>query len=143
MGFITGLLSTGLLFALCAPAITELNWMRAQPTSLSFIPFDATTVKVVPSIIFDEVQTFNILNFSFKATLAQIHLAVITLFCATVAPFGGFFAFGLKRALRAESLGLTMARGGVIERIDCVIVTGFFLLIYMKTIVYKTETTVG
>ena len=33
--------------------------------------------------------------------------------------------------------------GSVIERIDCLIVAGFFLLIYMNSIVYKTETTLS
>ena len=36
-----------------------------------------------------------------------------------------------------------MARGGVIERIDCIIVTGFFLLIYIRSIVYTQEMTMG
>ena len=67
-----------------------------------------------------------------------MHLFVITLFIAFIAPFGGFFVAGLKRALRANQLGVTLHRGGVIDRIDCILVTGFFLLIYVNVLVYST-----
>lgn len=46
---------------------------------------------------------------------------------------------GLKRALRAENLGLTFHHGGVIDRLDCYIVTGFFLVIYISAIAYKAD----
>ena len=75
----------------------------------------------------------------FVASAAQIHLFIITLFIAFVSPFGGFLYSGLKRALRANQLGMTMIKGGVIDRLDCLIVTGCFLLIYVSMLVYKNE----
>ena len=126
-----------------AESMPNNEWMRAQPTAMSLTPFDRSVIKTADNSLFTETRTYTFGDNSVEFTLVQIHLAVITFFCATVAPFGGFFAFGLKRALRAEDLGKTMARGGVIERIDCIIVTGFFLLIYIRQIVYSQEMTMG
>ena len=63
------------------------------------------------------------------------------MFIALIAPFGGFFVAGLKRALRANQLGITLHRGGVIDRIDCILVTGFFLMIYVHVLVYSNSET--
>jgi phosphatidate cytidylyltransferase len=87
------------------------------------------------------MQSHNIFGHEFKFTDVQLHLFFITLFCTIIAPFGGFLVFGLKRALRKQSSGVAFPLGSVIERIDCLIVAGFFLLIYMNSIVYKDETT--
>ena len=78
-------------------------------------------------------------SFEFTASQVQIHLFIITLFIALIAPFGGFFVAGLKRALRANQLGLTLHKGGVIDRIDCILCTGFFLCIYINVLVYYVE----
>lgn len=93
--------------------------------------------------MFTQVNKYEFLGSSFEATAVEAHLFVITIFCAMIAPFGGYFAFGLKRALRAQSLGQKAYKEEVIDKIDCLIVTGFFLIIYMNAIVYQTETTVG
>ena len=34
-------------------------------------------------------------------------------------------------------MGKTFFKGGVIDRLDCLIVTGFFLLIYVNNLVYE------
>ena len=57
------------------------------------------------------------------------------MFIAFIAPFGGFFVAGLKRSIRQNQLAGTLHRGGVIDRIDCIIITGFFLLIYFNMMI--------
>ena len=73
-------------------------------------------------------------TFSTDISLVAVHLFIITLFIAFIAPFAGFFVAGLKRALRADRLGVTLHKGGVIDRIDCILVTGLFLMVYMNVI---------
>ena len=63
-----------------------------------------------------------------------MHLFIITVFIACIAPFGGYFVAGLKRALGANRLGQTLHKGGVLDRIECILVTGFFLLIYINAL---------
>lgn len=71
----------------------------------------------------------------------ELHLLVLTVFIAFVAPFGGFLFSGLKRAMRQSSSdGAAKFEGGVISRIECIIVTGCFMLAYMNMLVYKSST---
>jgi phosphatidate cytidylyltransferase len=60
-----------------------------------------------------------------------MHMFVFTCVIALIAPFGGFFVSGLKRAFKHEQLGLTLHKGGVIDRLDCAVVLGFFMLVYV------------
>lgn len=71
------------------------------------------------------------------ASPAYLHLFVITFFIAFVAPFGSFFVTGLKRAYRHETLGHTMYRGGVSDRLDCLLITGLFFMLYINSIIYQ------
>lgn len=45
---------------------------------------------------------------------------VIALFASLVAPFGGFFASGFKRALKIKDFAdVIPGHGGVTDRMDC------------------------
>ena len=68
----------------------------------------------------------------------QIYLFVLTLFVAFITPFGGFAIAGLKRALRSR---VNSVHGKVIDRLDCILIMGFFLLIFIKKIVYEEKST--
>ena len=74
-------------------------------------------------------------SFQTDISLVAVHLFIVTLFIAFIAPFAGFFVAGLKRALRADRLGVTLHKGGVIDRTDCILVTGLFLMVYVNVIV--------
>jgi len=64
----------------------------------------------------------------------------LTLFIAFVAPFGGFLFSGLKRAMRnSKSSAITVFKGGVMDRMECIIITGCFMLIYMSMLVGNVE----
>lgn len=69
---------------------------------------------------------------------SQIYSAVIALFSALVAPFGGFFASGLKRGLKIKDFADTIpGHGGFTDRFDCHIVVTFFVYVYLTQVVYK------
>ncbi|EUR64888.1 hypothetical protein PFBG_05126 [Plasmodium falciparum 7G8] len=64
------------------------------------------------------------------------HGLMLSLFAAFLAPFGGFFASGFKRALKIKDFGKSIpGHGGVTDRFDCQIFIGMFTYIYMKTFV--------
>lgn len=51
----------------------------------------------------EKVLNFGVIGpITFTASQIQIHLLIMTVFIAFIAPFGGFFVAGLKRALRAN-----------------------------------------
>lgn len=45
---------------------------------------------------------------------------ILSLFASLIAPFGGFFASGIKRALKIKDFGdVIPGHGGLIDRFDC------------------------
>lgn len=65
-----------------------------------------------------------------------MHIFWITCFIALVAPFGALFFTAMKRMLKAEQLGQIFTNGGVVDRVDCLIIMGLFLYIYIQYVVY-------
>jgi hypothetical protein len=58
------------------------------------------------------------------------------MFAAVIAPFGGFFASGFKRALRVKDFGDSIpGHGGLTDRMDCQVVMAVFSYIYIDSIV--------
>ena len=50
----------------------------------------------------------------------QFHLLVMSCFASLVAPFGGFFASGFKRAFNIKDFGHSIpGHGGMTDRMDC------------------------
>jgi CDP-diglyceride synthetase len=68
-----------------------------------------------------------------------MHLFIITAFIAIVAPFGALFYSALKRALKAEQFSEMLTNGGVIDRVDGILITGLFLFIYINYIIYQEQ----
>lgn len=67
----------------------------------------------------------------------QIHAFVLALFASTVAPFGGFFASGFKRAFKIKDFGDTIpGHGGLTDRFDCQIMMAMFTCVYLSIIVF-------
>jgi phosphatidate cytidylyltransferase len=61
----------------------------------------------------------------------QVHALVLAGFASLVAPFGGFFASGFKRAFKLKDFsGLIPGHGGMTDRMDCQLIMGVFTYIY-------------
>jgi phosphatidate cytidylyltransferase len=73
----------------------------------------------------------------------QLHAVSLALFAALIAPFGGFFASGFKRALRVKDFGDSIpGHGGLTDRMDCQVVMAVFSYIYIDAIVGLGDVTV-
>ena len=69
----------------------------------------------------------------------QWHGLALSLFASLLAPFGGFFASGFKRAFQIKDFGESIpGHGGVTDRMDCQIMMGLFVYVYVQTFV-KSE----
>jgi phosphatidate cytidylyltransferase len=63
------------------------------------------------------------------------HAFVLALYCAVVAPFGGFLASTVKRAYGKKDFGSLIAgHGGLIDRLDCQLVTAPFVYLYLTAV---------
>jgi phosphatidate cytidylyltransferase len=81
-----------------------------------FIPRE---FKVPPSFIASFGKLFPIPD-SVTVAPIQFHIIVLATFASLIAPFGGFFASGLKRAFKIKDFGDSIpGHGGMTDRMDC------------------------
>lgn len=66
----------------------------------------------------------------------QLHGLVLGAFASIVAPFGGLFASGIKRAYNLKDFSqLIPGHGGVFDRVDCQLIMGLATHIYFSTFI--------
>lgn len=78
----------------------------------------------------------------------QLHSISLALFASLIAPFGGFFASGMKRAygikvldvlwnglIRQDFDTLFPGHGGMTDRMDCQLIMGLFTFVYLHTFI--------
>lgn len=69
---------------------------------------------------------------SFVYRPVQLHAIALGLFAASIAPFGGFFASGAKRAFGIKDFGNVLpGHGGVTDRVDCQLMMAVFTNVYL------------
>ncbi|KAG5518385.1 hypothetical protein PMAC_003182 [Pneumocystis sp. 'macacae'] len=74
----------------------------------------------------------------------EFHLMVFSTFASLIAPFGGFFASGLKRAFKIKDFGDSIpGHGGLTDRFDCQFINGFFVYLYYHSFIAVTHVSVG
>ncbi|KFA67356.1 hypothetical protein S40285_07026 [Stachybotrys chlorohalonatus IBT 40285] len=85
-------------------------------------------------------------NTAFSVTFQpmQLHALVLATFASLIAPFGGFFASGLKRTFKLKDFGHSIpGHGGITDRMDCQFIMGFFAYIYYHTFVAVNHVNLG
>ncbi|KAK3218890.1 hypothetical protein Dsin_012860 [Dipteronia sinensis] len=66
----------------------------------------------------------------------QWHALCLGLFASIIAPFGGFFASGFKRAFKVKDFGDSIpGHGGITDRMDCQMVMAVFAFIYHQSFI--------
>ncbi|KAG8746988.1 hypothetical protein FRC10_002787 [Ceratobasidium sp. 414] len=74
----------------------------------------------------------------------QLHALIMATFASLVAPFGGFFASGFKRAFDIKDFGHSIpGHGGMTDRMDCQFLMGMFSYVYLSSVVRIHQVTVG
>ncbi|KAL7124049.1 hypothetical protein ABFS83_14G022600 [Erythranthe nasuta] len=68
----------------------------------------------------------------------QWHALCLGLFASIIAPFGGFFASGFKRAFKIKDFGDSIpGHGGMTDRMDCQMVMAVFAYIYHQSFIVQ------
>jgi phosphatidate cytidylyltransferase len=84
-----------------------------------------------------EPAPWTLLGQTFQVAPVQWHALVFGAFASLIAPFGGFFASGLKRAFKLKDFGdLIPGHGGMTDRMDCQIIMGMFTYVYLHFVIY-------
>lgn len=69
---------------------------------------------------------------------------VFATFASLIAPFGGFFASGLKRTFNIKDFGDSIpGHGGMTDRMDCQFIMGLFAYMYYQSFIAVYKTSVG
>jgi len=89
---------------------------------------------------FIEPTPYPFLGLTLWITDLQFHGMVLAIFASLVAPFGGFFASGFKRAFKIKDFADTIpGHGGVTDRFDCHPIMGMFTYFYYHSFVVQSD----
>ncbi|EAA62347.1 hypothetical protein AN5166.2 [Aspergillus nidulans FGSC A4] len=81
---------------------------------------------------------------TFYVAPMQFHILLFATFASLVAPFGGFFASGLKRSFKIKDFGESIpGHGGITDRMDCQFIMGFFAYMYYHSFIAVFKASVG
>lgn len=81
---------------------------------------------------------------SFEMAPIQWHILVFATFASLIAPFGGFFASGLKRTFKIKDFGDSIpGHGGITDRMDCQFIMGFFAYMYYHSFIAVYKVSLG
>jgi phosphatidate cytidylyltransferase len=83
-------------------------------------------------------------KFSITFAPIQLHALVLATFASLIAPFGGFFASGLKRTFKIKDFGDSIpGHGGMTDRMDCQFIMGFFAYMYYHSFIATYQLKMG
>lgn len=137
-GFIGAFISTVILMMLLTNMIISSPSMSSilcpvNSISLSLFEFESCDISK-----FTETQ-FNIMGYDLPAI--QVDTISIALFVSILAPLGGFFASGYKRAIKIKDFSDTIpGHGGFTDRMDCQVLSGIFTSVWLTNFVFADLT---
>jgi phosphatidate cytidylyltransferase len=74
----------------------------------------------------------------------EIHILFLSTFASLVAPFGGFFASGIKRTFKIKDFGDSIpGHGGITDRMDCQFIMGTLMFFYYQGFIATHTASVG
>ncbi|KAJ3165803.1 hypothetical protein HK101_012080 [Irineochytrium annulatum] len=154
-GFIGGGIATVIFSFFLAGFLSQYDYLTCpvrnmKTTSFSgitcnknpvFVPFETPLHPALGSLIWHTTR----MNLSHvQMTPFQLHAVALSLFASVIAPFGGFFASGAKRAFKIKDFGDSIpGHGGITDRMDCQFLMSFFSYMYFQNFIGKNDVTVG
>lgn len=141
-GFIGGMIGS-FMFSLLLTELFSTNFMRfmiCPQDKLTMIPFNFVNQCELPHIyLYRDMYIPGLSYFfgTFYINEFKVHIGVLALFASIIAPFGGFFASGVKRAYKIKDFADTIpGHGGLTDRFDCQTLMGTFTYFYLREIVH-------
>ena len=140
-GFIGGMVAT-LVFGFIFSAYLAQFPIMVCPISSQVSAFPYTLDCVPPDVFTPTYYTLSSYLPVKEVYLypCQLHALVFAVFGSLIAPFGGFFASGFKRAFKLKDFDdLIPGHGGIIDRFDCQFLMATFVYVYIITFLPQTD----
>lgn len=128
-GFVGGAIFTVLFSFVLTSAMATIPGFMCPMQIPSLTPFSYPECQ--SQALANNIFTIHFLGFD--VTEAHLHVFVLAIFASTIGPFGGFFASGLKRAMKIKDFAdFIPGHGGVSDRMDCQIMMCSFVYFYLS-----------
>lgn len=154
-GFVGAFFVTEVFAWLWAALFQRYQYMICPVTNLGVNAFSGMTCEPNPVFIYHSAPLpgalSHVLSTVFQHPIThiswthfQFHALVMAAFASLVAPFGGFFASGFKRAFNIKDFGDSIpGHGGLTDRFDCQFLMGLFSYVYYSSIIRESRLTVA
>lgn len=154
-GFVGALLITMVFGWFWAGFFQRFDYMVCPAVNLGMTALSGITCDVNPVFVQHQAQLPETVSYVLGLLLQrpvttliwtpfQCHALVMAAFASLVAPFGGFFASGFKRAFNVKDFGASIpGHGGLTDRFDCQFLMGLFSYVYYSSLIRESRLTVG
>lgn len=145
-GFVGAWVFTVLFGILLTNILLRSNYFICPANDLATSIFRDVQCELNPVFVPRTYSTPELFFHSLSITMApmQIHTFFWATFASLIAPFGGFFASGLKRSFKIKDFGDSIpGHGGMTDRMDCQFIMGMFAYIYYQTFIAINKTSKG
>ncbi|KAK9459672.1 phosphatidate cytidylyltransferase [Lipomyces oligophaga] len=140
-GFVGAWISTVIIGIILSHFLIQWPYMICPPSDLSRSALDAFSCVPNPVFVKQSYQLPSIIAKIVRQSVLsiepiQIHVFWMATFASLIAPFGGFFASGVKRTFGIKDFADTIpGHGGVTDRMDCQFLIGLFVYMYYTSFI--------
>lgn len=135
-GFIGGAFSTFLWAVGFGALLMRFPWLTCPKTDL--YSWEVAPCAADPAFV---PRTFAAFGHELVAPPVLVYSIPLAAFASFIAPFGGFFASGIKRAFSIKDFAnIIPGHGGITDRMDCQFIMGMFTYLFINAFVLKPST---
>lgn len=136
-GFIGALFSTVIWCYFISEAMIKYDALLCPVDKVSLTPFNMFSMQCEANDL-RKIIAVNVGGVTVEVRAIQVHMLFFGLFASLVAPFGGLFASGFKRAVKIKDFANTIpGHGGFTDRMDCQILMGLFTFVWVSQFVFN------
>ena len=135
-GFVGGAFSTFVWAVGFGAVLMRFPWLTCPKTDL--YTWEVAPCAVDPAFV---PRTFAAFGHELVAPPVLVYSIPLAAFASFIAPFGGFFASGVKRAFNIKDFAnIIPGHGGITDRMDCQFIMGMFTYLFVTAFVLKPST---